>query len=175
VNYKKKEKDLIVKGHMYIMGKARMNIMLKARLYDPQDAFYLEGSLAAMEADELNPMIGRNAFIYVTGGKIDGAHFNMRADKQKAIGRMTMLYHGLDVAVKDKKTNDTTAIKAKLISFVANKRIMDSNPLPGEEPRDVMILYERDPEKFVFNYCLKSLLSGVKATLAKAHKQHKGK
>jgi hypothetical protein len=80
---------------------------------------------------------------------------------------MIMLYNGLDLAVKNKQTNDTTAIVQEFISLIANKGTWDSNPLPTEEVRVGIIDYERDPTKFVFNYCLKAIVSGVKSSILK--------
>lgn len=173
--YRKKEGYLEVQGKGTFMGKGFMTVLLKSRIYEPRNTFTLSGSLSAMEAASINPMLEKNAFIFVTAGKVDGIRFFMRADKHKAVGTMTMLYHGLDVAIKSKKTNDTTALKEKLISIVANTRIVDSNPEPGEKVREGKIEYERDPEKFLFNYCFKSILSGLKASLSKPPKEKKRK
>ena len=45
---------------------------------------------------------------------------------------MIMLYHGLDIAVKNKQTDDTTALRERFVSYIANRRIPDSNPVQGE-------------------------------------------
>ncbi len=171
--YRKKEGFFELKGQALFMGKSKMTVSLKALLFDPNHTFYLTGALTAMDAKEINPMSETNAFIYVTAGEIDAIHFSLRADKNKANGKMTLLYHGLDVAVKTKKSNDTTAIASKVISLVANKKIEDANPTPGEPVREGIIDYERDPEKFLFNYCFKSILTGMKSTLYKSPKEKK--
>ena len=67
-------------------------------------------------------------------------------------------------AVKNKRTDDTTAFRERFISFIANRRVLDSNPIPGEEVREGIIDYERDPERFLFHYCFKSILSGIKSS-----------
>jgi len=77
----------------------------------------------------LNPILEKNAFVYATSGKIDAMHFSFMANTAKATGKMTLLYHELDLAVKDKHTDDTTAFRERLISFIANRTVMDSNPL----------------------------------------------
>ncbi|MBK6967265.1 MAG: hypothetical protein IPH20_26055, partial [Bacteroidales bacterium] len=103
-----------------------------------------------MEAEALNPMLEHTAFIYATSGKIDALNFNFTANNTRATGEMALLYHGLDIAVKNKQTNDTTALKERIISIIANNMILNSNPLPGKEVRQGVIGYERDPERFVF-------------------------
>ena len=118
-------------------------------------------------------MLEKNAFIYVTSGKIDAMNFSFTANNTKATGKMIMLYHGLDIAVKNKRTDDTTAFRERLISLIAKRKVLDSNPIPNEDVREGIIDYERDPERFLFNYCFKSILSGIKSSLVKSPKKRK--
>jgi len=78
---------------------------------------------------------------------------------------MTMLYNGLNISVKNKQTDDTTAFREKLISVFANIKVLDSNPIPGKKVRDGIIYYERDPEKSIIGYCYKSIMSGMRSSL----------
>jgi hypothetical protein len=94
-------------------------------------------------------------------------NFSFTADNYKATGKMTMLYHGLDIAVKNKRTDDTTAFVERFKSIIVNIKVLDSNPMPGKEVRVGIIDYERDPERFLFNYCFKSILSGIQSSLVK--------
>ncbi|MEI8225540.1 MAG: hypothetical protein WCG82_06395, partial [Bacteroidota bacterium] len=94
------------------------------------------------------------------------------ANNDKATGKMTMLYHGLDIAVKSKRTDDTTAFRERFISLIANIKVLDSNPMPGKDVRVGIIDYERDPERFLFNYCFKSIMSGIKSSLVKSPKKY---
>jgi hypothetical protein len=123
-----------------------------------------------MEISELNPMLEKNAFVFVKSGKIDAMNFSFTANNTKASGKMIFLYHGLDVAIKNKRTDDTTAIKELFLSIIANKLLINSNPVPGDGVRVGNIEYRRDPEKFLINYCLKSVLSGIKSSLVKMQK-----
>jgi len=71
----------------------------------------------------------------------------------------------LEIAVKNKRTDDTTAFRERFISLFANKRVPDSNPVPGKKMIEGIIDSERDPEKFIFHYCFVSILSGIKSSL----------
>ena len=154
-----------------LMNKSRINISLKSRLFDPNNTFSLSGSLSGMNVDILNPMLEKNAFIYARAGKIDKMNFSFTADNARASGKMILLYHGLNIAVKNKRTDDTTALKERVTSIIANIIILDSNPLPTKGVREGIIDYKRDPERFVFNYCAKSILSGIKSSLIKSPKK----
>lgn len=169
--YKTENAFLELKGEALLMGKGKMTTALKAQLFDTRNKFSLSGTLAGMEAKALNPMLEKNAYVYATSGTIDAMDFSITANNARATGNMHMRYHGLDLAIKSKKTDDTTAIKERFISFIANRKVMDANPLPGEEVREGVIEYERDPEKFLFNYCFKAILSGIKSSIEKSPKE----
>ncbi len=173
--YKTESASLEVKGDALLMGKGKMTILLKSKIFDKHNAFSVNGTLSDLEAKDLNPILEKNAFIYAISGKIETMHFNFTANNTKATGKMTLIYHGLDVAVKNKRTDDTTAFKERIISFIANRKLLDSNPVPGENVRVGIIHYERDPERFLFNYCYKSILSGIKSSLTKNPKKSKNK
>lgn len=165
--YKTEKAFVSFKAEAYLMGKAKMNVLLKGRLFDNQNTFAVNGTLSGMEVMELNPMLENIAFIYATAGKIDTMNFSFTANNTKATGHMNLRYNGLNIAVKNKRTDDTTAVKERVMSVIANMKIVNSNPMPGEEVRVGIIDFERNPEKFVFNYCAKSILSGIKSSVTK--------
>jgi len=169
--YKTEKGYLKMSAEARLMGKARMTVLLKGRLFDKDNTFLLNGTLSDMEAKDLNPMLEKNAFIYATSGKIDKMNFSFTADNSRALGKMIFLYHGLDIAVKNKRTDDTTAIIERVTSIIANIKVIDSNPAPKEAVREGIIDYPRDPERFIFNYCAKSILSGIKSSLVKSPKK----
>jgi hypothetical protein len=169
--YKTKNDSLILKGAALLMGKGKITVLLKGRIFDSQNTFSLNGTLSHLEANELNPILEKNAFIYATSGTIDSMNFSFTANNAKATGKMTILYHGLDIAIKNKQTDDTTAFRERFISLITNRKVLDSNPIPDEDIREGIIDYERDPEKFLFSYCFKSILSGIKSSLAKSPKK----
>lgn len=173
--YKTESASMEMKAKALLMGKGRLSIALKAKLFDNQNTFSMNGILSDLEVKELNPMLEKNAFIYATSGKITKMDFSFTANNTKATGQMTMLYNGLELAVKNKRTDDTTAIKERIVSIIANKKALNSNPLPGEEVRMGTIHYERDPEKFLINYCFQSILSGIKSSVIKNQKEKKEK
>jgi hypothetical protein len=171
--YKTESAFLILKAEALLMGKGKTAISLKSRLFDPQNTFSLSGTLSDFQVMELNPILEKNAFIYVTSGKIDEMKFSLTANNVKSSGKMTILYNGLDIAIKNKKTDDTTAFKERFVSVIANKKVLNSNPIPGKEVRYGIISYNRDPERFFLNYCSKSILSGVKSSIIKSPKKKK--
>ncbi|MFA6126811.1 MAG: hypothetical protein WC699_05865 [Bacteroidales bacterium] len=165
--YKTEKAFMELHADALLMGKGKLAVILKSKIYDHQNSFSLTGNLAEMAADKLNPILEKNAFIFVTSGTIDAMKFGFLANNEKATGNMILLYHGLDLALKNKRTEDTTGLVERIKSFFINRKLLDSNPLPGKGIRTGTIDYERDPEKFLFGYCFKSILSGMKSSLAK--------
>lgn len=173
--YKTKKNSFKLRANALLMGKGRMTVALNAELFDKQNTFSMTGSLSNIEAKELNPMLEKNAFVYATSGKIEKMNFSFTANNTKATGQMTMIYNGLDLAIKNKRTDDTTAIIERIVSIIANKKALNSNPLPGDSVRIGIIDYKRDPEKFIFNYGFKSILSGIKSSVIKNPKEKREK
>lgn len=153
-----------------LMGKGKLSVQLKSKLFDPQNTFTLEGTLTGMEMNALNPMLEKNAFVFVKSGIIDALDFNFTANNTKASGKLIMRYHDLDFDVVNKTPGDSTVVIDRFKSFVAGLIVMDANPVSGSDVRQGIIDYERDPEKFLFNYCFKSIFSGMKYTLVKKEK-----
>ena len=163
--YKTESAFLEFKADAMLMGKGKLTILLKGRLYDSYNTFSLDGNLSDLEAKELNPILEKSAFFYATTGKIDSMNFSYTANNTKARGELTLLYHRLDITVKNKRTDDTTAFKERFISYIANRRIFNSNPVAGERVRVGIIDYERDPERYIFHYFFNSILSGITSSL----------
>jgi len=163
--YKTRSAFLKIRLNAMLVGKSKFTILLKSRIFDSNNTFLLNGNLSKIEANELNPILEKNAFIYVTSGVIEALNFSFTANNTKSSGKMTMLYNGLNISVKNKQTDDTTAFREKFISVFANIKVLDSNPIPGKKVRDGIIYYERDPERSIIGYCYKSIMSGMRSSL----------
>ena len=163
--YKTEKAYLEWHANALLMGKGKLDILLKARIFDNQNTFALNGTLSEMEVSELNPMLENSAFITVTSGKINAMDFSISANNTKATGNLKLLYQGLDFDVVNKKTGETDAIIEQVKSFIANIIVIESNPMPDDGVRLGIIEYERDPERFLFNYVVKSLMMGMKTSV----------
>jgi len=161
--YRTERAFLELKGNALLQGKSKLTVLFKGSIYDCNNSFSLNGTLSGLEVYELNSILSNNAFISAASGQIDEMNFSFTADNAKAAGKMTLLYHRLDIQVK--KTDHISALRERFISFFINRKVMDSNPIPGGEIRVGIIDYERDPERFIISYIFKSLLSGIESTI----------
>jgi hypothetical protein len=173
--YKTKKAYFELNANALLMGKGKVNLFLKARIFDNQNTFAMNGTLSGMEASELNPILEKSASITITSGKINTMSFSFSANNTKATGNLKLLYEGLSFAIMNKQTGDTTALKEQVKSLIANIIVIESNPMPGDEVRPGIIEYERDPERYVFGYFFRSLLSGIKTSVTKTKSRKKSK
>jgi hypothetical protein len=165
--YKTEKGYLELNANGLLMDKGRLTVLLKATIFDRNGTFTVSGALSGMEASALNPMLEKTAFITINSGIINDLNFSFSADNTKATGTLIVLYQGLNVAVINKKTGESSGIMAWVKSVVANIIMIESNPMPGEDVRPGVIEYERDPERFLFNYIVKALLSGINTSITK--------
>jgi fructose-specific component phosphotransferase system IIB-like protein len=163
--YKRRNVSLILKGDALLMGKGRFSVLLDAKLYDRLNTFTVKANLSHIPASSLNPLLSNNVFMKVTSGEIESMNFFFTANDLKAKGSMCLLYHDLKIAVINKKTEKSNALKERFLSMVLNSKILDSNPLHGKKVRVGKIEKARDPEKFLFNYCVKSIVSGIQTSI----------
>ncbi len=169
--YKTKKDYLKLNANALLMGKSKISVLLKARIFDSQNTFSVNGSLSGLEASKLNPILEKSAFMHINSGKINNLNFSFSANNTKASGNAKLLYQELNFAVINKQTGNTTAIKERVKSVIANIKVMESNPMPGKEVRPGIIEYERDPERFLFSYIFKSVMSGIESSITKNPKK----
>ncbi|MEP6646259.1 MAG: hypothetical protein ABJC12_04160 [Saprospiraceae bacterium] len=157
----------------FVSGKGKLHILARGKVFDSKNTFVMNGSLSSMAARDLNHILNHNAFIYAYG-KINALNFGFTANNSGANGKVLFLYDDLAIRFKNKTTDDTTGLKERLLTKIANKKILDANPIKGEASRIGIIEYERDPEKTFFNYCLKAIFSGIKSSTMKSSTNKKG-
>ncbi len=169
--YKEREAFFELQAEALVMNAGRLSISIKAPLFDRNNTFKVKGSLAGMEVAKLNPMLTNNAFVEAKSGVIESMNFSFTADNTAAAGSLKILYNNLKIEVLDKQSETSSSLKGWLRSLIANMIILESNPLPNEEAREGTIEYKRDPERFLFNYAFKSILTGLKQSLGRASKR----
>ena len=126
--YKTEKGYLELNVNGLLMDKGRLTVLLKARIYDRDNTFTVNGGLSGMEASALNHLLEKSAFITINSGIINKLNFSFSANNTKATGTLMLLYQGLNVAVINKKSGKSTGIIAWVKSLVANIIMIESNP-----------------------------------------------
>lgn len=165
--FRTKTEFMVLKVKSQLMGQGEINVILKAEIFDSLNTFSVSGTLSEMDGKALNPILEHNAFLFVTSCNIDRLDFNFEANSKESNGEVKLLYNRLHLAIKNKQRDDTTGLKAKFISYLANNKLLNSNPIHRKEVRVGKIYFKRNPERFLFSYCFKSILSGIKISITK--------
>jgi hypothetical protein len=163
VIYKTEEAFMEIMAGAMLMDRGKVTLNFKGKIFENQNTFSLNGSLSAMDASALNPILENNASIFVRSGRIDRMNFSLTANNSKATGIMNLLYHDLNIEVTNAEGN--TGLKERFVTFIANLAVINKNPGRGQEVREGIIDFERDSERSIFNYWVKSILSGVTSSL----------
>ncbi|MCC5937706.1 MAG: hypothetical protein JJU34_10515 [Lunatimonas sp.] len=147
---------------MMLNHAARLNVNLLLGFDDPYPV-KVEASVGEFELSEINSILETNAFITVESGLIRGGEWHFTADKNRAIGEMTLRYNDLKVRLLDERTLEVARGRKGVLTFVVNALALRSN-----NPRKLFnrlvssnIYHRRDTDKFIFNYMWKATFSGL--------------
>lgn len=147
------------------MDEAQFDVNFRFPLDREDLSHTIKGTLAAMPLKTLNKILEPAVNATVKSGYLDKLDFTMELDRQKATGMMHFAYGDLKIELLG-NDNDDPKLKEKIGSFLANLLIIKTeNPDNNKELRDGPIEFERMPEKPIFGYWVRALLTGVKASV----------
>lgn len=132
------------------------SLQYKESYADSLSGFRMTLKMAPMNLTALSKVTNPLAAVNIEKGRSDTLIARVAGNKYAAFGEMKFYYKDLKVRMLDHK--DTTR-KNFLLSFenmLANKLVVRTN-----NKKSSKIFFVRDPEKFVFNYWIKSTFSGV--------------
>lgn len=151
---------LIILGRGMLMNVGRVDVNFRMSLLDPEQAFTLKGKVGRMGLCTLNTIFENNESISLEG-TLNSIDFDFTANTVLASGRLIFLYEDLKVKIDDKDG----FIKDKVKTWLINLSLINSNPTKDKSPRVGRIKYKRDPERFIINYSLKALMTGIQSTI----------
>ncbi len=129
-------------------------------LLSKSDTFTFSGTLGGGDMTLFNPMLESAANVRFLKGKLKSIHFSVQSNATVAMGKMTMLYSGLEGEILRKNEVESN----QFLSWIANQVVKSDNPLSGEEPRIVPLYFKRVMYKGTGNFAFKTLLSGILAS-----------
>lgn len=125
------------------------------------------GSIQNFSIPEINPMLTPSTRIKVESGEMNKLSFQFTYNEIHSDGEIELNYENLKlVSFKDAdKTEGDELEKDNLKTFIMNTFIFRKNMDEGvpDEKRTGTIHYQRDDARSVFNFWVKSLLSGIKS------------
>ncbi|HMF71428.1 MAG TPA: hypothetical protein VK616_08120 [Flavitalea sp.] len=127
----------------------------REKYMDPLSPFELKFNASTMKLQDFSKATAPLANINVTNGRSDTLYAHWVGNKYAAIGVMNFYYKGLRISLIDKIHPEKKQLKSRITNFLVNTILKNSNK------RQTVVFFERDPEKFVFNYWVKTTLSGL--------------
>jgi hypothetical protein len=154
---------------MNIMGAGHLEADFNIPFGDSLNRHNFSGHLTEMSLDKLNPILENTIFIKIQSGSADSIAFQVNADKDFAEGFMDFGYHNLEVALVSKKNGDPFGIFREVGSHLANLFLKNDNTGEIKDGKLVLrqgeIKYERDEERSIVNYWVKTLVDGFKSSI----------
>jgi len=140
---------------------------------DSLSTFYMNVNVSPLPLPVLSEITVPLASVRIEQGKSDTLYASWVGNKHAAIGQMDFYYKDLKVRLLDKDNPEKNSFKLKLINSLANGVILHKKNNDSS-----VIFFERDKEKFVFNYWIKTVLGGLVTSAGvkkdkKALKQYK--
>lgn len=157
-----KKVSLMFSASSKLMGKSMLRVNITMPLNDKRNVFKFSGSLGKIRMNEFYSMLQNIAHVRIKNGIVNQLTFSARADNNRAIGEMKLLYNNLKIAVLKKGGSYE---KRKFISFLTNTIILNDNPKPGRPIRIGKISFKIEKKISIFSYMWKSLLSGIKSSI----------
>jgi hypothetical protein len=164
---------------LFIRGKAQLlNSKIKKFRYnelysDSLSSFNLAFRINSFPMNDLTKITNPLAGLDVSNGQSDTMIVRMSGNKYASAGQMQFFYHNLKINLQDQKDTINKRLSMAFVNFVANSFVIKEK----NENRS-SIFYIRDREKFVFNFWIKSVMSGILSSAGiksskKYHKQYK--
>jgi len=163
------QEDLIMEADVEtrFMGKSLLSLNMDFPLNHPQQRHRIQGEMLQFSIPDINTMLEPTAFTSVESGFVDTLRFIMTMDERQSSGDMQFIYRDFKVQLLNKDASQEEGLKEDLASLLANWLVIkkDNPDQSGKPIRVGKIAFVREPEKSVFAYWWKSLLSGFKSSV----------
>jgi len=131
-----------------------------------ENSFSFSGKMGEMDMLAFNQITVPTERLKVKKGTIKSMEFNAVANNDISSGTLVMNYSDLKIEVL-KEYKEEEQKRLGLVSSLANTVIRSFNPgrKGNKEPEQAEIFFERDKNKGIINYLVKSLISGIKGSI----------
>lgn len=148
-----------------LQGKIPLNATLQLYLNSNNGRFTVNGSMKGADATIFNPLSKPMALVEINSGNIQSLDFNLIGDDHKVKGIVQLLYDNLKIKILKKEETAGPYKARKMISLLANIKIVNANP-DGKKPvRIVTVNHQRDIYRTIFTLIWKSIFEGAQKTV----------
>jgi hypothetical protein len=166
----------ILKGTALIMGKTKLNALIKYNLLSPDGYHTVSGTIGKGDPAILNPILEQDQLVRVKSGTVQKGEFNMVFNETEVKGTMQLHYKNFKVdllskpkPVEKKKTKQS--LGKKLLSVFANKVVINTDNEPTENGyKTGKINTPRRQNRSVVTFWVDGLSSGIRSSLGLSSK-----
>lgn len=149
----------------YLMGYGKLDLKLQFDPADTANILYYQGNLKSMNLVNLNPATKPLGLIQFTNGIVTSLNFDMQANAKKAVGKVTFLYHDLNVMLL-KEDKNSSLKKMSFISILANAFVLiRDNPRFNDSARIAQVVYFRPENSSYLGLLWRSVYAGIKESI----------
>lgn len=139
--------------------------------FDLQVEFSLEidaghrvsGNLYRLDLTSMNSTLENLVLIRLDSGELHQLNFRFHANDDRAYGDLLLIYSDLDIRFIDFEEQRERRLN-RIRSFIANTFVIRANNL-ADDPRSGEIEFDRDKERSIFNFWLRSISTGLLDTV----------
>lgn len=148
-----------------LMGYGKVDATLQFNAANPANALHYKGSLGVMNLVNLNNATKPLGLIQFTNGIVTSLNFDMQADAQKVTGKVTFLYHDLNVILL-KQDEKNGLHRMSFMSILANAFVLiRDNPRLNDAVRVADVVYSRSENTSYLGLIWRSVYTGIKESI----------
>ncbi|MEX0660226.1 MAG: hypothetical protein WEA58_05415 [Balneolaceae bacterium] len=155
------DSPITINAETMFMEESMLNVDFSFSL-DDNGRQTIQGELAPIDLEIINPVIEPLAFIRISDGRAERLTFEFEASDFLATGEMIVIYDNLNIEKLDSETLEQD-VGSRVVSFVANLAVVKSSN-SEDDPRVGEINFERQKDRSTFSYWWKALRSGLKSS-----------
>jgi len=151
-----KPDTLALKGKAQILSSHINKFSYKEAYDDSLSSFSLTLKMSPSEMTDFSRFTNPLAAVDISSGQFDTILARISGNKYASVGQMQFNYRDLKITLLNHQDTLSKRLSLSFVNFVANSFVIKSN-----NKKQSSIYFERDRERFVFNYWIKTFLSGV--------------
>jgi len=155
-NFGNSTDSLRITGGLKLYNTTAHRIVYKEAHNDSLYSFSMQLTASPMHLPELTDITMPFGNVMVESGDADTLYARWNGNKYAAVGKMNFYYDGLKVKLVKSTDSTKTGLFRRVLSLFANDVLIHK-----KNHKPSYIFYIRDTRKTVFNYWVKSLLSGA--------------
>ncbi len=168
-NKKENQDSIYLKGSFKLFNAHARDIQYAESYQDSLSSFNMHLRASPFKLEEFSVIIRPLLSASVVSGKADSIYAYWTGNKDAASGTMHFNYEGLKIRLINKKDPEKRGLKLKIENMLANAVIKNKNKTASP------IFFERDKNKSIFNYWVKTKLSGIISSVVNSKEKSNNK